>query len=342
MKDAIRECYSTVIRELAAIVNAPQTDDMLEKELLPRDPVMENVSRIREAMDKLSAAQHADARGGGVDAEIANGNYIDIVPGTFVRHPKMLSGRTDLEHGRYVRITAAPEPPTAEVPERALPTERRIAAVELLLSLGYQWRDGAWVATTDAGREDVVAPTGIDRSITELQELVRLANDYDLDEMQVASLETAIESMYLRRQVTPAGGEDGRDARQCQVAEWCASAFGADHAASIPQRGIRHAEEAIEAAQAAGCDPAMVHRLVDHVYSRAPGELRQEIGGSGITLLALAAAAGASADGEESRELARVLSKPLEHFAQRNAAKNAAGFNVAAQAESGEGRSDEG
>lgn len=115
MKDAIRECYSTVIRELAAIVNAPQTDDMLEKELLPRDPVMENVSRIREAMDKLSAAQHADARGGGVDAEIANGNYIDIVPGTFVRHPKMLSGRTDLEHGRYVRITAAPEPPTAAV-----------------------------------------------------------------------------------------------------------------------------------------------------------------------------------------------------------------------------------
>jgi hypothetical protein len=30
--------------------------------------------------------------------------------------------------------------------ERNLPTERRIAAVELLLSMGYNWNDGKWTA----------------------------------------------------------------------------------------------------------------------------------------------------------------------------------------------------
>lgn len=133
-----------------------------------------------------------------------------------------------------------------------------------------------------------------------------------------------------------AAGEDTRDKRQKQVAEWCAAAFGTDHAASIPQRGIRLAEEAIEAAQSAGCDAAMIHKLVDHVFSKEPGHLAQEIGGSGITLLALAQAAGLSADAEEARELARVLAKPLEHFAARNKAKDDAGFNVVA-ASAGEG-----
>jgi hypothetical protein len=123
-------------------------------------------------------------------------------------------------------------------------------------------------------------------------------------------------------------GEDTRDSRQRKTAQWCAAAFGADHAASITQRGIRLAEEAIEAAQAAGCDPAMVHKLVDHVYSKPPGNLAQEIGGIGVTVLALAEAAGLSADSEEACEVSRVLSKPLSHFAARNKAKNDAGFNV--------------
>lgn len=120
-----------------------------------------------------------------------------------------------------------------------------------------------------------------------------------------------------------------RDARQKRVADWCAAAFGAGHASSVPQRGIRLAEEAIEAAQAAGCERAMVHRLVDHVFDRPAGELGQELGGVGVTLLALAAAAGLSADDCEQSEIERVLAKPLAHFAARNAAKNAAGFNVA-------------
>lgn len=124
--------------------------------------------------------------------------------------------------------------------------------------------------------------------------------------------------------------ERARDARQAQVAEWCVAAFGGDHAASLPQRGLRHAEEAIEAAQAAGTNPDQIHKLVDYIYAKPPGDMAQEIGGSGLTLLALANAAGISADDAEAAEVARVLSKPLAHFHERNAVKNAAGFDALA------------
>jgi Predicted pyrophosphatase len=120
----------------------------------------------------------------------------------------------------------------------------------------------------------------------------------------------------------------GRSDRQHHVHNWCVAAFGDDHARSIEQRGIRLAEEAIEAAQASGCKAEMVHRLVDHIYGKPVGELDQELGGVGVTLLALAHAAGIDADDAEAREVARIMSKPLEHFSARNAAKNAAGFNV--------------
>jgi hypothetical protein len=119
-----------------------------------------------------------------------------------------------------------------------------------------------------------------------------------------------------------------RDHRQARVASWCIGAFGHQHANSIPQRGIRLLEEAIEAAQAAGVDLAMAHKLLDFVYARPVGKLDQELGGIGITLLALAHAADLSADDCEERELQRVLAKPLKHFHARNEAKNAAGFNV--------------
>lgn len=126
-----------------------------------------------------------------------------------------------------------------------------------------------------------------------------------------------------------------RDVRQKAVAKWCEDAFGGGHAKSIPQRGIRHLEESLETAQACGCDAETAHRLVDYVFSHEPGKLAQEIGQAGITLLALAEAAGLSAESEEQREYLRVLSKPLEHFKARNQVKNNAGFNVPAGAGGG-------
>lgn len=124
-----------------------------------------------------------------------------------------------------------------------------------------------------------------------------------------------------------------REDRQTQVSAWITAAFGAEQATSVRQRGVRMLEEAIEAYQAAGCDGAMAHDLVAYVFGRPVGELGQELGGVAVGLLGLANAAGLSAEAEEVREVTRVLSKPLEYFAARNAEKNAAGFLAAAPPE---------
>lgn len=128
----------------------------------------------------------------------------------------------------------------------------------------------------------------------------------------------------------PAPVEAGRGQRQATVGAWCVAAFGEAHATSKPQRGLRLAEEAIEAAQASGTHPDQLHKLIDFVYSRPVGTLGQELGGIGVTLLALAHAAGLSAEDEEAREVARVLAKSPSHFHKRNEAKNAAGFDASA------------
>lgn len=121
----------------------------------------------------------------------------------------------------------------------------------------------------------------------------------------------------------------GRDGRQKIVADWCAAAFGADQAGNIEQRGIRLLEEAIELYQACGGSQAMAENLVAFIFRRPAGEIAQELGGVGVTALTLASAAGLSADLAEANEVARVLAKPLEHFAARNRAKNDAGFRAA-------------
>jgi hypothetical protein len=121
-----------------------------------------------------------------------------------------------------------------------------------------------------------------------------------------------------------------REARQRRIADWCVAAFGNTHASSTQQRGVRFLEEAIEAYQACGCDQAMAHKLIDYIFAKPVGDLPQEIGQVGLSILALAHAAQVSADAEEAAEVGRVLAKPLAHFLARNTAKNAAGFNALA------------
>lgn len=119
-----------------------------------------------------------------------------------------------------------------------------------------------------------------------------------------------------------------RDQRQEMIASWAEMAFGREEATGIPQRGLRLLEEAIEAFQACGGGEEMAHKLVKYVFERPPGQVGQELGGVAVTVLALAAAAGLSADEEEAREIHRVLSKSLGEFSARNASKNAAGFKI--------------
>lgn len=117
-----------------------------------------------------------------------------------------------------------------------------------------------------------------------------------------------------------------RDDLQKLVKGWCTQAFGTDQTFNLEQRGLRLTEECLEAAQACRCDPAMLHKLIDYVYSRPVGTLAQEMGGVGVTLLALGNAAGFSADQCEFNEILRVMSKPIESFTKRNQEKNDAGF----------------
>lgn len=117
-----------------------------------------------------------------------------------------------------------------------------------------------------------------------------------------------------------------RDARQATIFAWAKEAFGEKQATSLPQRGLRLLEEAAEAFQACGGTVAQAHYLVDYVFGRPVGEIHQELGGVGVTLCALAAAAGLSAEAEEIREVARVLAKPIAQFARRNQEKNDAGL----------------
>lgn len=116
--------------------------------------------------------------------------------------------------------------------------------------------------------------------------------------------------------------------RQGVVANWCRRAFGAEQQASVEHRAIRFLEEAIEAYQAAGANADMAHKLIDYVFSRPAGTLARELGGVGVTVLALAESANIEAEVEECREIRRVLSKPVEHFTKRNAMKDAAGFSA--------------
>lgn len=117
-----------------------------------------------------------------------------------------------------------------------------------------------------------------------------------------------------------------RSTRQTRTMFWAVQCFGVDEVLSLPQRGIRLVEEAAEAAQAVGCTREELLRVVDHVMGKPKGELSQELGGVGVGILILAAAAGLDADTCERTEVERVLGLPTEHFTARNAAKNAAGM----------------
>jgi len=107
---------------------------------------------------------------------------------------------------------------------------------------------------------------------------------------------------------------------QDRVNEWMQACFGAEISADRQERNHRFLEEALEIVQAAGCTASEAHQLVDYVYGRPVGELRQEAGGVMVTFAALCLAHGI--DGVEAGEveLARVWTK-VEKIRAKQAAK---------------------
>lgn len=118
-----------------------------------------------------------------------------------------------------------------------------------------------------------------------------------------------------------------RDARQGLVYRWAKNTFG-DGAIQPTERATRFLEEAIELAQAQGIPIEEVKKLVDYVYAKPPGDIAQEVGGCGVTLLAFCAAVGLYADEEERNEVRRVLAKDPSHFQMRQNIKAEAGIAI--------------
>ena len=112
-----------------------------------------------------------------------------------------------------------------------------------------------------------------------------------------------------------------RAARQWSVFTWCVRAFGPSVASDKDVRRRRFLEEALELVQATGGCRKETIELMDYVFGREVGEPGQEIGGTMVTLLSLAEVHGLSVEQEETKEIARVLAKPIEHFQAREKAK---------------------
>lgn len=111
--------------------------------------------------------------------------------------------------------------------------------------------------------------------------------------------------------------------------DWAMRCFGRDHVFDVKIRSLRMAEEAIEAAQAAGISKEKMLLLVESVYAKPHGELCQEIGGVMLTATVLSAASfNVDPAYFMQQELRRVLMIPEETFKQRNQAKLDAGLDA--------------
>ena len=116
---------------------------------------------------------------------------------------------------------------------------------------------------------------------------------------------------------------------------WAVRSFGEDHVTNVRMRALRIVEEAIELCQAVGVPSEKVHLCAATVYKRPPGDPLQEIGGILLTTNILCASgtmgvAGGAVEPDDllEKELARVLSKPPEHFAKRNQEKVDGGLDI--------------
>lgn len=112
---------------------------------------------------------------------------------------------------------------------------------------------------------------------------------------------------------------------QDRVAGWVIRTFGAPVLRDHEERGLRHAEEAIELAQVLGIDKDRMHLLIDRVYARPVGEVHQELAGSFVTLLAAAESCGIDMMCAALEEVRRIEAKDPEHFRTRNREKAAQG-----------------
>lgn len=109
---------------------------------------------------------------------------------------------------------------------------------------------------------------------------------------------------------------------QRRVGDWIGRCFGPIVARDKVERNHRFLEEALELVQACDATKEDCHALVDYVFGRPTGELRQEIGGVMVTLAALCQAHGMDMELCGEVELKRILQPEImEKIRAKQAAK---------------------
>ncbi len=107
---------------------------------------------------------------------------------------------------------------------------------------------------------------------------------------------------------------------QTRVHKWMLACFGPEISADRIERNHRFIEEALELVQANGCTQSEAHQLVDYVYGRPVGDLKQEVGGVAVCLAALCTASTLSLEDAAEAELTRVWTI-IEKIRAKQAAK---------------------
>lgn len=113
---------------------------------------------------------------------------------------------------------------------------------------------------------------------------------------------------------------------QKNVLAWVRRSFGEHCATDLEERGSRLIEEAIEAGQACGVSEETAIAIVKHIYSRPVGELSQEIGGTMITIHALAESAGFDFEACAETEWKRIEALTQDYWTRKHTEKNQAGI----------------
>jgi NTP pyrophosphatase (non-canonical NTP hydrolase) len=108
-----------------------------------------------------------------------------------------------------------------------------------------------------------------------------------------------------------AAGESGIEipSFQVRVDKWIRHCFGEAIRGDKAERNHRFIEEALELVQAAGCTASEAHQLVDYVFGRSIGDVKQEVGGVMNTLAALCNIYDIDLDAAAETELRRVWTK---------------------------------
>ena len=110
--------------------------------------------------------------------------------------------------------------------------------------------------------------------------------------------------------------------------EWAIRCFTKEHVYNIPVRALRINEEAIEFAQACLVSREKMHKLVDAVYNRPKGEVKDEVTHLLMTTVVFCAAHGLDPEQLLEDEVSRVLSQPPDRWIKRNTEKNILGFGI--------------